>query len=416
MKGYIFIVLFILSIFNFAFSQKIIHKVLIDNLIGNEGYGFSVLCDDKGRIYVAGNSDRQNKIIVFVIRLDNEMNIDKTFGDNGKVFIGFSRINFFNSIAFDKEKIYVVGNIRNEENNPIFITRLNEDGSIDKSFGNYGKVILDKVIVDKEEYSYDLVKNFSVKDGVLYLAGTLLTKKNTLDFLIKLDQLGNIDESFGNKGIVLFDSFSNENYGVSNLCVDSNKNLLVVGTTYDYRSGKDQKATAFIMELKQNGSIDRNFGNNGKVIFPSLSDTTSCFIFINQDGNIYIGGNYWNENQKYDAFIIKIRNDGSFDKNFGNQGMVLITGLDLRKIFVNQEGKILVLAANQNNSYLLKLNDDGTVDKNFGKNGKIIIDKISNYDQTVALDFVVDKNDNIFVTGWTGDDDQKYPFLIKIEK
>lgn len=436
MKKYFFIALFILSIFNFAFSQKITHKVLIDNLLGNDNYGFSLIYDDKGRIYIAGDGGDEKKVIFFVMRFDNQLNVDKSFGDDGKVFLDFSaksiNLSSFNSIVVDKDKIYVVGNIVNIKGDyDIFITRLNEDGSIDRNFGNYGKVILDNIGGGNWD---DFVRSFSIKGGKLYLAGTTWKQGNTDGFVIRLDELGNIDESFGNKGIVLLDSIAGGKWDdqIWDLYVDYNRNLFVVGGSYNDRDDKGGTRNAFIMKLKQDGNVDKNFGNNGKVVFSSLSNYGSIAytIFLDQKSNIYIGGDFWNGNREkswYNAFIVKIKNDGSFDKSFGNQGIVLLEkiagGLGdtlLRKIFVDKEGKVFALGSsyNGNNSdiYLLKLNDDGTIDKNFGKDGKIIINKISDYDEDVGLSFVFDKNDNIIITGWTGNDNQKYPFLIKIQK
>jgi uncharacterized delta-60 repeat protein len=113
-----------------------------------EGCGAKVLVDSAGRVLLSanvGNFD-ENSLDFLAMRFTDVGTLDTTFGTNGSVITDFGAP--FNNITVDAvltadDKLIQVG-YRGDTNNERFIlSRLNEDGSLDTTFGTAGKVIDD---------------------------------------------------------------------------------------------------------------------------------------------------------------------------------------------------------------------------------------------------------------------------------
>ncbi len=90
--------------------------VVLNNIAGGnrDDYGNSLTIDSTGKIYVTGSSRNVSNWDMYVIRLNNDGSIDNSFGVNGKVVVnniaGGNRDDSGNSLTIDSTgKIYVTG-------------------------------------------------------------------------------------------------------------------------------------------------------------------------------------------------------------------------------------------------------------------------------------------------------------------
>ena len=85
---------------------------------------------------------------------------------------------------------------------------------------------------------------------------------------------------------------------------------------------ENSETTKNIFRFLINGEIDTSFGVNGRILIPIEEQYYVSFnVFI--DGNILIGGSYWDSNT--DSTVrktIKINSQGQIDQNFGNGGVI----------------------------------------------------------------------------------------------
>lgn len=164
-----------------------------------------------------------------------------------------------------------------------YLSMLDEEGRIDKSFGNSGSVVFK---LSEFFPGWDLAQPYSVKfDSVhsKYVLGFFARKDgfNRATGLARFDLNGEFDEGFGSNGIMLWFPdlkevvpASSDVPKVKQLLADKGRDYhgtmellddggVLLLTTLDYRGSFDR---AYVVKLKNNGSLDVVFGNRGYVL------------------------------------------------------------------------------------------------------------------------------------------------------
>ena len=153
-----------------------------------------------GKILLAGGERNEVDGGFCVVRLGTKGKIDRSFGEYGKVIIPLEGelrdIHLLNS-----GKILLAGYINKGPDKDFVVIRLNEDGSVDKSFADKGKKVVNLGGTD-EGWAIAIQK-----DGSILIAGNTYAQSwMQRDFVVvKLHPEGNLDESFGNGGIKRID-------------------------------------------------------------------------------------------------------------------------------------------------------------------------------------------------------------------
>src|SRR6476469_8548699 len=184
------------------------HKTINQN--NNYGYAKSVAVQADGKILVVGYGNDYSYYNNFTIyRLNPDGSADNTFGDGGRVSLNPSDYYYNSSEAKDVAvqtdgKIVVVGSATNYNGYQSFAAvRLNTDGSLDNGFGNGGKVVTDN--------GYDMYsQGESVAldtDGKIVIAGMIQDYSYNYYYgynygygAVRLNSDGSIDNNFGNEG------------------------------------------------------------------------------------------------------------------------------------------------------------------------------------------------------------------------
>jgi len=235
------------------------------------------------------------------------------------------------------------------------------DGSLDTSFGTNGKVITD-LSSSSTDFAQDGIQ---LPDNKILVAG-YTTLNGTDNLLLKYLPNGTLDVSFGINGISII-KLGNDKSQIRKIATQSDGKIILAG-----RSGSIT-SYATIARVNSDGTLDTTFGTNGitKKISGSESDIQSLHLL--PDDKIIVVGYVLNNNA--DIQVIKLNADGSFDTNFGTNGVAVINfdALPQRAFCAVMNGdKILIggVVSNPNeSSLLLQLNSNGSIDTTFGTNG-----------------------------------------------
>lgn len=295
----------------------------------------------------------------------------------------------------DDGKLIVVGNSYDNRGD-FALVRFEQDGKIDASFGEAGKVITDLGA------GSDIARAIAVdSEGRTLVAGSSDQGETGLDFaLVRYREDGSLDPSFGDGGKVTI-ALSDDSDTAYALLLQSDGKIVVAGEASMGSSSTGQDFA--LVRFKDDGSLDRSFGDEGKVLTPlaafSGRDTVYSLALQDIDGEEHIvaaGG-------EGDFSCARYRSDGSLDPNFGDGGKVLglfgsVIGA-ARGVRVLEDGSLILAGHTAHDIALAKLTSDGVPDESFGDSG-LVITKVSetNWDEAVALE--IESEGNIVVAGW----------------
>lgn len=272
----------------------------IDSSFGNNGE--TIISD----YYTAANSQvtqqPDGKILLFsfyddgaaIIRMTPNGQLDPTFGINGVSKIS-NVFNDFNSVGFglylQNDKIIIHGlTIAGNSNYYKSIYRLNNDGSVDTTFGTNGfiKTMGNFVFLDNQSNIVSLITNYTnTNANVTYPNGGME----------KYNSNGQPLTSFGNNGVLVF----NNSPGMKGTAImDSNNNIIC--------SNIDNE----IFRITSNGAYDTSFTFDPDNSYPFTIMSLSSVV--EKNGNYFISGQTGSTGETF--FISKLNSTGSVDSSF----------------------------------------------------------------------------------------------------
>lgn len=153
-------------------------------------------------------------------------------------------------------------------------------------------------------------------DGNILAAGTAGNSRDDGRHfaLARLDRHGELDLSFGRRGVATTD-FAGRRFEVSCLLVDAHSGVLAVGSVSDGRS-----AHPAILRYLQDGQLDTSFGSGGLSVgdFGGGQDRALTGVLL-ASGRILIAGSSRSSRGERPVFAA-YRPDGGLDTDFGSQG------------------------------------------------------------------------------------------------
>jgi uncharacterized delta-60 repeat protein len=315
-------------------------------------------------------------------RYNQDGTIDTSFGNNGIIE------NFPDTIfKIEKQNDKIIVSFRNE----LFIHRYTNDGVLDTSFGIDG--IVDFTLNSPNYVSFVDKLFYDQNSGFIYVAfdydeniDTNLVAYLRSYGILRLNNDGTIDNSFGINGIgkMRFDYYNTMSLEFpSEICIQSNGKIVVAGFL-NTTAGLADKVVG-ITRFNYNGTLDANFGNNGKVIAQTGSNTyPRQIINLNNDKFILnvsneVSGNYISNSLKYDV-------NGTLDTTFGTNGVVSDGNYNIDMI-LQPDGKIVKAGDIISQFGIKRFNINGSIDTSFGNNGAIItpINYFSNINEILLL-------------------------------
>lgn len=335
--------------------------IAIANLTSNIDQGYKVLFAPGSKIMVltiAGVGGNQGTV---VIKYRSDGIIDSTYGIDGKIFVA-------NELAGDAvlttDGSIVASGLHS--NSSFLLFKLNSDGNIDSSFGNSGFVTTDVIDSGTLLTSTMLLQS----DGKIVLAATFQPWfGGPKIFLVRYTSAGIIDNTFGNNGTVVT-VFALHPLWASRLARDSDDKIYLLANDDFFR---------VVVRYNQNGTVDSSFGFNGSAKVDSsdnFATIDNSGITVQDDGKICVTM-VKDLLTTYDVIIARLTPNGILDNTFGNLGKVTkgIRDFDIPKdIALQSDHKIVVTGAAQDYSqrssiFLIRYNVNGVLDSSFGVNG-----------------------------------------------
>lgn len=242
--------------------------------------------------------------------------------------------------------------------NSVRVERLNSDGTLDKTFGTNGAVVV------------DIAHGFKDIDISANTDGTLQVSARGFDQATvgKIGSNGALVDSFGDNGVLVVGIAEDQYYngGISTaLQADGS---VIVGAAYN-ATGIGDPVYA-LQRYASDGKLDTAFGDNGVLnLDPTLDFGEDAVVAVQPDGKILVLGQSGNDGQ---ASLLRLNADGSVDNTFGANGTFTFEADYATSLTVQADGKILAAGTSDGDFTVIRLNGDGSVDTGFGSSdGKL---------------------------------------------
>ena len=231
-------------------------------------------------------------------------------------------VSFIDNIVTSSDgKIYIVFDGYFNNLNSIGLYRLNNDGSIDTTFGVDGiaSARFDTIDVNDREWPTDA---FIQSDNKIVMACSINNNGNWIGGIVRFNATGTLDTTFGINGKVTAQT-GTYYYPYTIKSTQNNKFLI------DARISN----TRLLTQFNSDGSYDTSFGTNGSVAIPYSSGD----MVLQPDGKILCSAN---------GGILRYTTNGTLDTGFGTNGTLttsIYTNYNhvINKLLWTQNGKLL---------------------------------------------------------------------------
>lgn len=262
----------------------------LDTSFGNEGIviehvGFVDKCNGlilqpDSKIIIAGYSDNN----LSMLRFNNDGTLDITFGEVGKVTASFADqiVNIQDAVLLDDGKIILGGSVWIEGVLHFLLSRFNADGTLDESFGTGGYTT-----TGDEPLYYEGFDVAIQEDDKIIVAGYI--GSSIEDFgMVRYHPDGSIDTEFGEDGIVVTDGLGDEDQ-IKEIAIQPDGKIIAAGYF-----GTEMYTEFAVARYNIDGSIDNTFGDAGKLTteFGGYNDL-ALSVELQPDGKIIVGGSYY---------------------------------------------------------------------------------------------------------------------------
>jgi uncharacterized delta-60 repeat protein len=258
-------------------------------------------------------------------------------------------------------------------------------GSLDTTFGGDGEV------------TTSFAGGFAIASGVAIQADGKIVAAGTVSRLLSAIVLaryqtdGSLDPTFGGDGRVRA-TFPGGMF-VRAVAIQADGRIVVAG------SSGSSVTTFAVARFTTDGSLDRAFGDDGRVTTAFRRRAEAFDVAIQADGKIITLGT---SGRRQRFALVRYNTDGSLDVGFGGDGKVLTdvgddddTG---NGIVIQADGRIVAAGTSGCDFAVARYNGDGSIDTTFGVGGKVT----SNLGLLcqVALDVAIQADGRIVVAGF----------------
>ena len=150
--------------------------------------------------------------------------------------------------------------------NDIALSHYDEFGQLDPRYGNNGNVVISGEVLSRQTLgthgNAKFIQAVALEDNSILLVSNVFSNGSKITVL-KLDHLGAIDRSYGVNGLAEVDTTASRFFG-SDALLDSQNRLVITSSS-----------AMSIIRLNQDGSMDESFGDSGIARQPSFPDGIS---------------------------------------------------------------------------------------------------------------------------------------------
>ncbi len=254
---------------------------------GSREVAYDLLLDDEERIVVAGAQEVTEEVQVpLLVRYLPDGQLDTSFGEGGVATQApeFRSEWSFYALGQDAEgRLVAVGeHQRSDDDGTLLVARYLPDGRLDTTFGDEGAF----------EYGVDGGDGFAFANTVVPLGNALVVAGEVVGnvVVLRLDETGGRDASFGEDGVVIFNTDDSDTIGFE-MTVDDQERLLVVGWRSVEQGFGTSEGDVLLLRFLTDGRLDPSFGDGGVVT--ELFETRDAYLYsvaLDAEGRIVVAG------------------------------------------------------------------------------------------------------------------------------
>lgn len=373
-----------------------------------DSFAETLAIQSDGKILVAGNTGPYYALEIAAARYNEDGTIDESFANGGKLqFPATFEKAFIKDMTVQNDGKIVLGGYQwNDITGDFILARLNNDGSLDTDFGNEGIAILDNGLAE-------IGKAIAIQnDGKIIIAGDAEDQFA----MARVNPDGSIDTDFGTDGWV-GTVFTEWSY-VNGMGISPDGEIVLTGMTIDAYGDWKMAVTKY----DNSGNLDTSFGTNGQLILSVGNDYDyGIKALFTEDGKILIGGHsyFGTAPLRYEIAVAQLNADGSLDTNYGVDGISKFRWLDNGENYLNDmalqaDGKLVISGRSYDNNYyfsVARLNSNGELDATFGNEGKIN-DNVDGYPSNDANAVAIQEDGKAVITGQISDYENPRKFFV----
>jgi uncharacterized delta-60 repeat protein len=265
----------------------------------------SVMVQPDGKIVLAGLAHVGANRDFAVARLNADGSADTSFNGNGKLVVaigdGQDQANAA-ALAPDGKIVLVGRSLVATGNRDMSAIRVNQDGTLDTSFGSGGKMMLAAPATD------DYAVAVKVQADGKVLIGGQFSGDAGGTMLVRLGADGALDSSWGDGGKLLADAVMYAG-PVNDILVQADGKVLALGLGI---------GGAVLRRYLPDGTPDNQFGAAGKVMLPGRgSSDQPTSVLLSGDKIVLVSNSNQDDGTVGAQVLMRLNMDGSFDADFG---------------------------------------------------------------------------------------------------
>lgn len=432
--------------------------------VGGEGAVSCVAVQPDGKILLGGTASEQRSLHMdfVLVRYNDNGSLDMNFGEYGEYYYGqYIKKRGGGKIITD------IGSMRDDVRSIV----IQPDGKI-MAAGYYkigdtlnlakvqydsGGTLVDyiKIVLKNRE---NIINAIAIQpDNKIVVAGYIgsgfISGDGYSDFAVfRFNTDGALDDSFGNRGIVITKSGNKENV-INAIAIDPDGKIFAAGYTGDDNSSdialvryNDDGSldttffgSRFVVTLKEIDGVEvkqQRFGRGGIVIKNLFGNSINAAtaMAIQPDGKIVVAGYTGRDGvdkgytvRYRDFVLLRFNPEGFLDNSFGGNGMITVPigGIEnvATAVAIQPDGRIIIGGSTRKEKdsasefVLVRYNSDGSIDNSFGNQGRVNISE--SVSGITAKEFVIQPDGKIAVVGQhirLDPEEQKNPFLAPAER
>jgi uncharacterized delta-60 repeat protein len=272
------------------------------------------------------------------------------------------------------------------------VARFNSDGSLDTTLDGVGYAVTPFLLSGQGGVLFDQCNAVVLQaDGMIVSAGFTAEAGPSHVALTRHTASGQLDPLFGSGGKLDINAAatSNGNSEARAVLVQPDGKIVIAG--YAFGPGNSE---LLIMRLNNDGSADATFGTGGITRTPvgNGEDMANAMV-LQPDGRIVIAGSTIVADGRRDFVLARYMSNGVLDPSFGTGGLVTtpvgpsddiayaLTRMPWGRLVAAGSARVST-STSGNDLALVSYNVDGTLDRYFGDLGKRMVN-ISDFDDIV---------------------------------
>ncbi|MBL8115142.1 MAG: hypothetical protein JNK60_19825 [Acidobacteria bacterium] len=274
-----------------------------------------------GKILLIATSEGVGPLLA---RFDPDGSLDRSFGTNGYVLLSAPPASpsamYPRAIALQADgRVIVVGNIEGEPWG-IFVVRRLPDGSPDSSFGTAGGVILRTGPGVRDAATQVLVQS----DLRIVVVGDADTNGSSKFLAVRLESNGSLDGSFGSGGYATLSIPMGVSSGFTTGALQSGERIVFGGSVAAPITADQDFAMA---RLTASGALDTTFGQGGWVQRSlSTASVDNVISLLTISGRLVVVGTTYRGPVGH-TFLARYSGNGVADPSYGPDGTGVLTSL-----------------------------------------------------------------------------------------